>query len=271
MYAEAKVNKAKDYSPSQPFFELTTKGYVSRLASPHKPLAKYYSFVVAEDVQDTIVAVPDGTVDILFHCSSSKPLAEVCGSVKKGTRIEFEKGALYFGARFYPGTANQFLNCPIEQFTDKQILLEDVLKKTEGLSERICNATSFDQKIGVFEHFCSHREEELPAPALMSYILNKINLSHGDIKLQTLADDTGYSTRYINNAFKKHVGIAPKLFMRIIRFQRCFGVLREQTKSLNFAELALESGYYDQAHFINEFKEFSLYTPTQAQSAARFH
>ena len=118
-----------NYRPAQPFFELTTENYESRLTSARQQLAQYYSFVISPDAKESVVAVPDGSIDILFHCSSSKPQALVCGSVKKGKRVEFAKGNLYFGARFYPGKANLLLNCPLDQFTEKEITLSDVQKR----------------------------------------------------------------------------------------------------------------------------------------------
>jgi len=259
-----------NYRPAQPFFELTTENYESRLASARQQLAQYYSFVISPDAKESVVAVPDGSIDILFHCSSSKPQALVCGSVKKGKRVEFAKGNLYFGARFYPGKANLLLNCPLDQFTEKEITLSDVQKKADDLAEKICSAGSFEERVQLFEQFHCKMEKQLSSPALVNYILNKINKCNGDIRIQELAEETGYSTRYINSSFKKHVGIAPKLFLRIVRFQRCFNNLRSQADHLNFADLALEAGYYDQAHFINEFKEFSLYTPAQAHNVAQY-
>ena len=260
------MGNVKNYRPAQPFFELTTENYVSRLSARQQQLAQYYSFVISPESKESIVAVPDGSIDIVFHCSSSKPQALICGSVKKGKRIEFAKGDLYFGARFYPGMANLLLGCPMDQFTEKEIILSDVQKKADGLAERICSANSFDERVQLFEQFHRNSEEQLSASALVSFILKKINECNGDIRIQELEEETGYSTRYINSCFKKHVGIAPKLFLRIVRFQHCFNTLRSQAHSLNFADLALDAGYYDQAHFINEFKEFSLYTPTQAHS-----
>ena len=251
------------YLPEQPFFKLSTKQFVSRVSSPSCMLAQYYSFEVSSDENRAIVAVPDGTIDIIFHCSASAPTASVCGSVKKGKHIEFEKGSLYFGARFFPGTAKQLLKSPLSQFTDQEIPLDDVQKNSDEFVELICAAASFDERIALFEkHYTLCNNNNNAAPSLISYLLEKINASYGEIRVQELAEDTGYSTRHVSNVFKKYVGISPKLFSRIVRFQRSFSLLRLQ-KKVTFADLSQDAGYYDQAHFINEFKAFSLSTPTQ--------
>ena len=251
------------YLPEQPFFQLSTKEFVSRVGSASGLLAQYYSFKVPPNENRAIVAVPDGTIDIIFHCSASAPTASVCGSVKKGKQIEFKKGSLYFGARFLPGTAKQLLKSPLSTFTDREILLDDIQNNSNEFVELICEAVSFDERIALFEKYytrCNNNED--CTPSLIAFLLEKITTSCGEIRVQALAEETGYSTRHVSNIFKKYVGISPKLFSRIVRFQRSFRLLTLQKKE-TFANFAQNAGYYDQAHFINEFKEFSLNTPAK--------
>ncbi|WP_027185086.1 helix-turn-helix domain-containing protein [Desulfovibrio inopinatus] len=257
----------RSYVPEQPFFELSTENYISRFGASSGVMAQYYSFLVAPDVELAIVAVPDGAVDILFHCSGNRPEAQVCGSVKKGTLVEFERGCLYFGVRFFPGTAEALLQCPLNQFTEKQIHLGDVQGSASELEEKISAASSFAERIALFEQFhAGCARQNTGVSSLVSFLLDTINSSIGEIRISDLATKTGYSTRHISGLFTRAIGISPKLYARIVRFQRCFGRLREYQKS-SFANLAQDSGYYDQAHLINEFREFSLCTPTQVLGA----
>lgn len=251
------------YFPEQPFFELSSQHFVSHFTSSSEVLAQYYSFIVHEDAVQDLVAVPDGTIDILFRCSSFDPLAVVCGSVKKGKRIQFDHDELYFGARFYPGTAERVLGCPLTDFTEREILLHEVEKDAEKLMENMSAAQTFQERISLFEnHYINFHKNRNTIPPLVRNILELINHSSGEIRIQDIAESTKYSTRHINNIFKKYVGISPKLFARIVRFQRCFSLMR-QNKRDDYASIAYQAGYYDQAHFINEFKEFSLSTPSQ--------
>ena len=251
------------YLPEQPFFKSGTKQFISSVDSPSGLLAQYYSFKVSLDDNCSIVAVPDGTIDIIFHCSASTPTASVFGSVKKGKQIEFEKDSLYFGARFFPGTAKQLLKSPLSQFTDRKIFLDDIQSNLGEFVELICSAESFGEKIALFEKYYTRCNNDKDCtPSLISYLLEKINESCGEIRVQELSEKTGYSQRHVSNVFKKYVGISPKFFSRIVRFQKSFSLLRSQ-KDITLADFAQDIGYYDQAHFINEFKEFSLSTPTQ--------
>jgi len=252
--------KTMPYVPEQPFFELKTDRYKSCFGSETGLTAQFYSFTVSSDAQDAVVAVPDGTIDILFHSTEGEPEAVVCGSVKRGKRIHFDAMGRYFGARFYPGAAEKMLGCPLDEFTEQEVLLKDVLNRAGELISKIGCSESFEEQVSLFETFQRRNSDKKPLPFLVNCLLEKINRTCGDIRIQELADETGYSARHINNEFRKHVGISPKLYIRIVRFQRGFGMIRNHSNT-DFADLAEEIGYYDQAHFINEFREFSLTTP----------
>ncbi|HAS43325.1 MAG TPA: hypothetical protein DCS93_22790 [Microscillaceae bacterium] len=91
------------------------------------------------------------------------------------------------------------------------------------------------------------------------------------IKRDTLAEisrKTGYSQRYFIQLFKQHMGIAPKKYQRLHRFQQALAHLN-QTPQASFADLVYQCHFYDQAHFINEFKHFTQLTPGQYLSAER--
>jgi len=76
-----------------------------------------------------------------------------------------------------------------------------------------------------------------------------------------LANDYFLSERQFERQFRKFSGFSPKLFSRIVRFQSALTQYGNNEKSLT--EIALETGYYDQSHFIHDFKEFSGYHPKQ--------
>lgn len=251
-----------NYVPIQPFFELTTHEYESKFSCASGILAQYYNFNTSSNIDNGVIAVPDGTIDIMFHSSDNKPTARIYGSVKRGTYIPFEKEQNYFGVRFFPGAAEKLLKCPLDMFTESYIDVDQILGKSEELIDKLCFTDTFKNKVNLFEsYYASNREHNKISP-LMNYVIKKINKTYGEVKVKALAEETGYSSRHINNQFKKHIGIAPKLYMRIVRFQRSFKLIRSHS-NIDFAEIAEDVGYYDQAHFINEFKEFSLNTPSQ--------
>ena len=93
------------------------------------------------------------------------------------------------------------------------------------------------------------------------YLVNRIIRAKGHISLNELEAETNYSACYLRRIFKSYHSISPKQFAQYIRFQ----TLLETTKSDNirYDELALECGYYDEAHMMKEFKNYSGMTLEQ--------
>jgi AraC-like DNA-binding protein len=96
--------------------------------------------------------------------------------------------------------------------------------------------------------------------SLLDYTIETMIRSRGMIRIQALASETGYSRRYLDMLFKEHVGLSPKSLASILRFQSAYQHwMRENWRT--FSEHSLYAYYYDQAHFIKEFKRFTGYTP----------
>lgn len=252
------------YIPNQPFFECATEEFISCGSTHQSCSASYYGFHLAREADRPVVAVPDGTVDILFHCSDTMPTARVCGSVKKGKRINLDYGECYFGVRFSPTAALPLLGRPLDEFTEREIPLPDITSRAKHLPTIIAEAPSFASRVQIFERYlAAFGDDDGSIPAIVTYMVGEIHRTDGEIRIADLAEKTGYTARYIGSMFRKHVGIAPKLYIRTVRFQRCLGLMRSGCVC-DFADLAELAGYYDQAHFINEFREFSLVTPARA-------
>lgn len=86
--------------------------------------------------------------------------------------------------------------------------------------------------------------------------------SHGLVRVDELATTAGVSARQLERQFATHVGLSPKRFLRVLRFQQVLAVLRDpSSSSAGWADVAAQHGFYDQAHFINDFKAFTGETP----------
>jgi AraC-like DNA-binding protein len=89
---------------------------------------------------------------------------------------------------------------------------------------------------------------------------DRIEQSGGALAVEDLVEEIGYSRKHLAAAFKEHVGMPPKAMARLVRFQRALAALRSGRQQ-DLAQLALDLGYYDQAHFTREFRDFSGLTP----------
>ena len=200
---ETGINRMS-YYPEQPFWPSNIKNFQSHTVAPSGVLAQYYNFTAPSEEDQVFTAVPDGTVDIFFRCSETDPAAMVYGSVLKGKRITLKKDAHYFGVRFFPGAAEQVLGCPLDLFTDQDVQMGDVQKCAEKLVERISQAGSFEERIRLFTEYqanCCQKYDSLPS--LVSWAKDRINSAAGNIRIQDLADESGYSSRYVNKPFQE--------------------------------------------------------------------
>lgn len=92
----------------------------------------------------------------------------------------------------------------------------------------------------------------------MEYILRYPS----ETQIRKLTEKVGYSQKHFIDLFKKYVGVSPKSYLRIIRFQKVILEI-EKNREINWSTIAYDCGYYDQSHFINDFKKFSGFTPNE--------
>ena len=97
---------------------------------------------------------------------------------------------------------------------------------------------------------------------VVQYAVDKFLAQPATTRIACVADKTGFSTRRFIELFKKHVGMTPKLFCRVRRFQRVLHQIASG-KSVNWTGVALDGGYFDQAHFIHDFRAFSGINPAK--------
>ncbi|MDR0207510.1 MAG: helix-turn-helix domain-containing protein [Bacteroidales bacterium] len=89
-----------------------------------------------------------------------------------------------------------------------------------------------------------------------------IKRTYGNINVNQMASEACLSRKQFERIFAEHIGISPKKYLKIIRFQSAI-FQKQQNNNLNMTELSYESGYFDQSHFINDFKSLSGLTPKQ--------
>ena len=105
------------------------------------------------------------------------------------------------------------------------------------------------------------------SPAI-AWLLSQIRCTGGAVSIARLREQTGWSKTRLSSAFHEQVGVTPKLYARIIRFNRALRLIHTQQSTL--AEVAADAGYYDQPHLNSEFRELSGFTPTEFQHAHRY-
>lgn len=219
--------------------------------------------------------LPDGSLEIAFHlgdpvfeCPRGARPRELAPQlfvgqltrpvvIAPGGRLEV------VGIRFRPAGAAVFLHANMRQLRDRFVPLREVAPALAAAAGRLAEAAGFDARArilgDVLQALLLRGVVGRPDPAVFG-AAELLEASDGAARIEDVAAAVGVSGRRLLRLFNRHVGISPKLLARIIRFQRVFRALR-CLPDASWSEVALEAGYYDQAHLVREFRAFAGMTP----------
>lgn len=248
--------------PIQPDFELKTQYYLEYFDQSRKIL--FYQFKTKDSLEHSFMkAVPDGCIDMIFWCDKDTYHADICGSVLESDFITLFSNTEYFGLRFMPTKNLNQVNFSIKELIGNRIKLTDAIPSDHSLLEQIVSESEFSKRITLLNNLLyPHIFSITDKPLIINYVVEQIYKAKGNIRMSDLAEDTGFSTRYLRQLFDNHIGMSPKLFCRIIRFQSSLHMLHN-IKHCEKPNVIMDHGYFDQAHLINDFKSFGYVSPNQ--------
>lgn len=177
--------------------------------------------------------------------------------------IGVEQDSSMMGARFRTGGAYPFFGLPLVELASQVIELDQIWKRDIlALRERLLEAATVDAKFQLLEAFLLERARRaLATDPAVDFTMARMRTC-GACSVRELAERVGLSQKTLITRFHKRVGLPPKMLGRVFRFQRALQAMT-QPATRDLAQLALDAGYYDQAHFNHEFREFSGLTPTE--------
>ncbi len=222
------------------------------------------------------ILIPDGCIELIFNLGtpykrydSENNAALLKHSHLVGERdryflIEQTRAVSLIAARFKPGGLYPFVRFPIAEVTNQTVDLDIIFgSQVKDLECKLFETRSHKKKIDLLQHALLRF---LKTPDLNPPIINAavklIQQHHGDISVDGLAWELRVNYKYLERQFLKIIGLTPKLYNRIVRFQNAMQALRHAAFH-PWPSIALDCGYYDQAHFIKEFKAFTGATPSE--------
>lgn len=181
----------------------------------------------------------------------TEPISIHSGNGTEMIVIYFKKGMAY---PFFPLPMNEIS----DQVVDAKILLP---KDFDFLRENLLQEKIIEKKFYILEEFLHrHYLTKLIFNECVAFAVDQIISRPDQISLGKLYGEIGYSQKHFTKLFKIHVGVTPKTYVKIMRFQKAVTEI-EINRSVNWSSIAQDAGFYDQAHFINDFKVFSGFTP----------
>jgi AraC-like DNA-binding protein len=243
------------------------------------PFIKHY-WMLETDAHEGNVServVPTGNLQLMFHYrkpftmtfpdqqTSRQPQAFVSGLSSRYMDASTQGASGVIAVDFHPYGACNFFRFSLQELEERSIRLDDVFSdEVKFLEEQICGCRDLSSRISLIEQFLI--KELIPLDwcdfRLIRQAVELVEHSRGQIRASQLAGQLAVTPKKLERKFTSLVGKSPKQFIRIIRFQEVMrGLVSQQPQYLT--EYAYNNGYFDQSHFIHEFKSFSGYTPSE--------
>lgn len=164
----------------------------------------------------------------------------------------------HFGVSFYPHGFPAFFSLDCSELTDKEYSITDIEKTTIG--DLLDQCVSHRERVVIMNRYLVNKLKPTNTSfALMHQLIHSAVIDCSK-KIHELQKETRISERQMERLFKTMIGISPKKYQRILRFEKALTLLNTTAYS-GLAALAYDLYYSDQAHFINDFKKFSGITP----------
>lgn len=220
--------------------------------------------------------VPDGCMEMIFHYgdlykqytgeggSIIQPRCFVFGQLTQPLEIEPTGETGIFSVRFHPNGFLPFATIPIKAMENSAIPLE-ILFGNDGLQigQEIVNAGSTVERVALVEAFLLNRlTDKDNIDRIVESVVETILTANGQLSIDELSRQSNINRRQLERMFSAAIGLSPKQLSRTIRLQATLKMLLSK-KYTSLTELAYENEYYDQAHFIKDFKELTGLTPKE--------
>ena len=219
---------------------------------------------------------PNGAMALVIHLK--KPTASyyfedrvltvrvplLAGPYSMSFHMDPSESTEVIGVLFRPGAGRMFFPVAADELHNDDIALSDLYpSEADWLLNELCAAPGEDAQFLALERYLSRKlKNAAPIPPAVVYAIEQLSGEGGPRSVRKIQLDTGFShTRFIQ-LFREQVGLTPKLFGRVRRFHSLLGCI-EKRLPVNWAGLAADCGYFDQAHLIHDFRVFAGMTPLE--------
>ncbi len=229
-----------------------------------------------EETPEKQIIVPDGCMEMIFHygdlyrqylengTSIIQPKCFVFGQLTRPLEIEPTGETGIFSIRFHSNGFLPFTTIPIKAMENKTASLFEMFEKDGiDIEQKILTATSTSERIQLIEAFLLHRLTDIKTiDRIVKSTVDMILTANGQLSVEELSKQTRINRRQLERKFSSAIGLSPKQLSKTIRLQATLKMLLGK-KFTSLTSLAYENEYYDQAHFIKDFKELTGFTPKE--------
>ncbi|TJY37055.1 helix-turn-helix transcriptional regulator [Pontimicrobium aquaticum] len=221
-----------------------------------------------------ILVVPDNTIELAFTSNSVERTAKhskkkickikshLCG-LKTEPQLVGLEGDVLLSVRFKPYGLYPFTKTDINKTINESLLPEDIFgKEILVLEEQLFNTSDELEQVKFIEDFFLKKlnSNNKEVDHVFNFFIQNIILNKGNVNVDMLAEKCNVSKKTVERKFLSKLGLTPKKYCRIVRMFNALKIPKNK-KDLKLSSIAFDNGFYDQAHFIKEVKEFTGMTP----------
>ena len=224
--------------------------------------------------ENRVRILPNACIDIIIYVTNTSHgegaagivgpphRSFVVGSTLRSFIIRSVGSSRILGASLIPAGVQPLLGLPARIIADRIIPLDDVIGSSALEIEESILASAADHMLvrlgDALIRLSGYREPH----SVAARTVQRVRTAGGQKRIDALANETNLSTRQLERVFREHVGLGPKTYSQLVRFDRAARGISSRA-TMPWAHFALTHGYSDQAHFINDFREFAGVTPAQ--------
>jgi len=227
-------------------------------------LARFIEHVeeVPAGVTRRLDRLPDGRTLLIFRAHDRDHGDLTLTGPRTRALFKTATGAAAVLVRFKPGWSTALFGVAAHELTDRYVSLADAWGgEVEGLCSELLAAHGATEIISRLSDACARRARDTAEPMSAALARRAVRLLDGDERrVEDVAARLGVTTRHLRRAFVESIGVGPKDYARSVRLRRA---LRSAETSSDWAQIATDAGYYDQAHLIGEFRQLVGLTPTE--------
>ena len=251
--------------------ELSWEMVTRDAAAPLRGLVRNYTGYVERSAEPLCRReVPSGDVTLILSPGSALSLPDgrhtsfLAALHESHTLVEHDGHQEGVEVRLTPLGARALFGLPMHELSNRVVELDDLLGRgADELIERMWEAPSWDRRFAILDGALAFRADRAPRPeSELAWAWGRMRSSAGRARVSGLADELGWSHRRLIARFREGIGLAPKTLGRVLRFERVSRLL-QQVEEPRLAEVALDCGYYDQAHLNRDFRQFAGTSPGQ--------
>jgi AraC-like DNA-binding protein len=192
--------------------------------------------------------------------SVQHPQSFIVSRMSRYMDVEDRSGSI--AVCFLPGAASHFFQVAMNQVSDTVISLPELWgTAAKEMVERIADAVNNNERVSIIQQYLvTQLAKQKENDRRIAHWLWQVNFARGQVSVDELSRKVNISHRQLGRHFNHHVGLSPKEFLSVSRFIHSLAWLKKYP-TMSLTSIGYESGYYDQAHFIHDYKKFAGMTP----------